>query len=60
MKHNSNLRIYQPTFNHVVVQYFKAGAKEVHLIFDKFGKQKINLKVCEHYKQYKTKSINQY
>ena len=48
-------------FNQVVVQYFKAGANEVHLIFDKPGRQKFNPKVFEHHKRYdKTKSINQH
>ena len=47
-------------FNQVVVQYYKAGTNEIHLIFDKPGRQKFNPKSFEHHRQYNKKSISQH
>ena len=39
-------------FNQFVIQYYKTGVKEVHLIFDKPGRQNFNPKQFEHNKRY--------
>ena len=39
-------------FNQAVVQYYKAGTNEIHLVFDKPGRQTFNPKACEHHRRY--------
>ena len=39
-------------FNQFAIQYYKTGVKEVHLIFDKPGRQNFNPKQFEHNKRY--------
>ena len=52
----------QLLFDRFALEHFKAGVKEVHLIFDKPGRQAFNPKQFEHAKRYspKGKSCNQH
>ena len=46
-------------FNQVLAQYYRSGTDEVHLIFDKPGRQPFNPKSSEHHRRYnKNKSNN--
>ena len=48
-------------FDRFALEYFRAGVQEVHLIFDKPGRQTFNPKQFEHAKRYtKGKSCNQH
>ena len=50
-------------FNQLVLQHYKTGANEVHLVFDKPGRQQFNPKQFEHHKrslQHKTVNEHQH
>ena len=46
--------------NQIVVQYYKVGTSEIHLIFDKPGRQAFNPKQFEHIRCYNTVNTDQH